>query len=82
MPDFRSPQGEDLREYMARLCTDAFRMAKDGRGHSDIFHALADAYKLYDTSSRAPIWLSRVVAGVIADLDETHPSVEQYRKDC
>jgi hypothetical protein len=82
MPKFESPQGEDLRNCMARLCCDALRLAREGRTHSDIFHALADAWDLYDPSSRAPIWLSRLVAGVQSDHDKANPSLLQYRKDC
>lgn len=80
---FRSPQGEDLRQYMERLCADAFRMARDGRDHSDIFHTLADAYHLYNATSRAPVWLSRLVAGVIQDAfsDCEGMSVEVYRRE-
>ncbi len=38
-----------------------------GDVHCDLYHKLAEEFQLYDAGDHAPVWLSRVVAGVIND---------------
>ncbi len=49
----------------ALLDDDAFR--KVGDVHCDLYHKLAEEFQLYDAGDLAPVWLSRVVEGVIND---------------
>jgi len=43
--------------------------------HDDLYHTTAEHFKLYDEDGDAPIWLSRVMAGVITDMKETDGTV-------
>lgn len=38
--------------------------------HSEIYHAIAEQFELYDANDQAPVWLSRVIAGIISDIQE------------
>ena len=44
----------------------------DTESHHDVVVATADRYELYDEEDCFPIWLSRVVEGVMRDVDEEH----------
>ena len=37
--------------------------------HCEIMHRTADRFLLWSPESTAPVWLSRIVAGVITDVD-------------
>ena len=38
--------------------------------HGTVYHTAARTFQLYDEQGLAPVWLSRVVTGVQADLQE------------
>lgn len=59
------------RAYRA-LCDLNRETARDS--HGVLCAALADQFDLWDKEDRFPAWLSRVVAGVMADVDESTPS--------
>jgi hypothetical protein len=67
-----------LRNGMSRLCT-WVRTRADEKGyvtddHHTLYHETAVEFNLYDAGAdgepSAPIWLSRVVAGVLQDRSE------------
>ena len=61
----------ELQETMKRLVISAQGMYKNGiTDHSHLYHAMAGEFDLYDETDEAPIWLSRVIAGVIRDCEE------------
>lgn len=70
-----------LRDDMAKLVERAHDMAKDFRNdpdpHLQLCHGLSDEFNLWTETEdgegeRFPIWLSRVVEGVLRDADENY----------
>lgn len=60
-----------LRDTMNNLIDRLTRRVKqlrgDGNCHQILLHETAEMYDLYDESELAPVWLSRVIAGVMQD---------------
>jgi len=68
----------DLRTSMETLVKWVKAHAKKGktiREHSDVYHDTASHFDLYDSKNLAPLWLSRVVDGVLRDLAEGTSSI-------
>lgn len=62
-----------LQDQMAHLISYCRTILKGNDGdvtHEDLYHAASDAFGLVDHNNVMPVWLSRVVAGVIADCNE------------
>ena len=59
----------NLARDMNRLVGGATRMVKRGLDHYAVCHLLAKKFDLYDAGEYFPIWLSRVVDGIIRDLE-------------
>jgi len=38
--------------------------------HFNLFHAASAAFELYNREGQAPIWASRIVAGVLSDMND------------
>lgn len=60
-----------LRDAMKELVTEAQLLAEtEGVSHHQVCQTLANKYELWNERRMFPTWLSRVVEGVIRDLDE------------
>ncbi len=62
-----------LQNRMAQLISYCRTMLKGNAGvitHEELYHAVSDAFSLADHNNVMPVWLSRVVAGVMTDYQE------------
>lgn len=63
---------EPLRQMMdivVQFAGKRYQQFKDNEDHHSILHATASEFSLYDEKDGAPVWLSRVVEGIIRDVD-------------
>lgn len=58
----------DLMDDLVERVTRRVKQLRDTPGcHHTLLHETAEMYELYDDKGLAPVWLSRIIAGVMQD---------------
>ena len=67
----------NMETLVAFVYAEIERMSYDADMHHDLYHSAAKRFNLY-SGAAAPIWLSRVVEGVMRDYNENNMTAKQH----